>query len=332
MPVTLRLFRRLGGMKWLNLVALFGIGAAAGCGNAADREAPTAESASPAAPHQRSEAPERSAPTSASQSREGAGPPPAAWVQRRVAQAEERLGESEAGRVLAQAIDAHGGLRRWLEAGNVSFFFDYRSLTDASRRMNTHQRVDLWSSRAVHESRQGEVRFGWDGQAAWIEPNANAFPLPARFWALTPYYFVAMPFVLADPGANFELLPDEELDGQRHRVVKVTYDAGIGDSPDDYYIVYLNADSHRVAGLRYIVSYPGFFEPGEHSPEKLMRYTDVRSVQGLLVAHRYDTYAWSEAGVGAKVTEIEAGEFVFGAPLSDEVFAAPEGAQVSPMR
>ena len=175
MPVTLRLFRRLGGMKWLNLVALFGIGAAAGCGNAADREAPTAESASPGENHQRSEAPERSAPTSASQSREGAGPPPAAWVQRRVAQAEARLGESEAGRVLAQAIDAHGGLRRWLQAGNVSFFFDYRSLTDASRRMNTHQRVDLWSSRAVHESRQGEVRFGWDGQAAWIEPSADAF-------------------------------------------------------------------------------------------------------------------------------------------------------------
>ncbi len=269
--------------------------------------------------------------------REGAGPPPAAWVQRRVAEAAQRLAATEGGRILAEAIEAHGGLSAWLGAGNLSFVFDYRPLNNPERRMHTFQQIDLWSARAVHQEREGgageRAHFGWDGEAAWIEPSAEAFPVPARFWALTPYYFVGIPFVLADPGAQFERLPDATLDGAVHQLVKVTYDAGTGDSPDDYYIVYVHAETHRVAALRYIVSYPGFFEAGQHSPEKLMRYSDYQTTEGLLLAHRYDTYAWEAEGsvVGDRVTENQVSELAARQPMSDGIFAAPAGAMAVPL-
>ncbi|MEM9862367.1 MAG: hypothetical protein AAF938_12155 [Myxococcota bacterium] len=265
--------------------------------------------------------------------RDGAGPPPASWVDERVRTSMARLRESEGGAVIAAAIDAHGGLRPWLQAGNIAFEFDYRPLSQPERRMHTYQRVDLWSARAVHEELEGgageEARFGWDGNEAWITPNAEAFPTPARFWALTPYYFVGIPFVLADPGARFEQLEDQVLDGVNHQLVKVTYEDGTGDAPDDYYIVYVDETARRVAALRYVVTYPGFFADGQHSPEKLMRYTELRTVAGLRFATRYDTFAWDGGAPGEKVTEIAVDRIALGADMLESAFARPDGAVVS---
>jgi hypothetical protein len=140
-----------------------------------------------------------------------------------------------------------------------------------------------------------------------------------------------MPFVAADPGTRYESLPDEALDGVVHRLVKLTYREGTGDAPNDYYVLYLHPDTHRLAALRYVVSYPGFFAPGEHSPEKLMRFTEPETVDGLSLATRLDTYAWSEAGPGEKVTEIRATNVALGESWPDTIFARPEGAEVSPL-
>jgi hypothetical protein len=283
------------------------------------------------------------------ETRDGASPPPAAWVEARVEESLARMNASDAGRLVAQSIEAHGGLATWLSKGTIAFEFDYRPIAQPERRMRTYQRVDLWSARAHHEEVgalattpvNGTVApdatfdsplatFGWDGREAWILPDANAFPSTARFWSLTPYFFLGMPFVAADPGTRYERLADAELDGVVHRLVKLTYEDGTGDAPDDYYILYLHADTHRLTALRYVVSYPGFFAPGAHSPEKLMRFTEPTTAAGLLLATRLDTYAWSEAdGPGEKVTEIGISRITLGESWPDSIFACPEGAEVS---
>ena len=266
---------------------------------------------------------------------EDAGPIPEAWVNRRVSEARGRLESSEAGTLIWQAIEAHGGLARWLQAGTLTFGFDYRPIGAPERRMHTRQHVDLWRARAVHEELEGGAgdlaRFGWDGERSWITPDAAAFPSPARFWSLTPYYFVGMPFVVADPGAQYERLPGAELDGQPYDLVKITYDPGTGDSPDDYYVLYLHPESHELAALRYVVAYPGFFPEGGHTPEKIMRYTDLHEVDGLRFAGTLDTYAWDgeAATPGAKVTEITVDDIVMAEPIPADRFAPPAGAVVS---
>lgn len=267
-----------------------------------------------------------------------AGPIPDEWVQRRVIEAQERMEATEAGDLVWQSIETQGGLAQWLKAGTIAFAFDYRPLGDPERRMHTAQKVDLWRARAVHEELDGgageAATFGWDGERAWIAPGPSAFPSPARFWALTPYYFVGMPFVCADPGTSYELLEPAELDGETHRLVKITYDEGTGDSPDDYYILYIHPESYELAALRYVVAYPGFFPEGGHTPEKLMRYTDYRRVGELQIAHRLDTYAWNpgengETGsVGEKVTAIEVAEVSLGHEWHADVFAPVDGAEI----
>lgn len=288
-------------------------------------------------------APESPAPAPASEAAETAtseetespeaGPIPEAWVAERLADARSRLEASEAGRLVWQATEAHGGLGTWLAQGTVAFTFDYQPLGAPARRMHTEQQVDLWRARARHVEVEGDdaATLGWDGERAWIHPGPEAFPTPARFWALTPYYFVGMPFVVADPGARHARLDDATLDGTPCDLVKVSYEDGTGDSPDDYYVLYLAKDSHRLVALRYVVAYPGFFPEGGHTPEKLMRYTAFGEVAGLSIAGRLDTYAYDpDAGEpGEKVTEIAVAEVRFGERYAATHFAPVAGAVVS---
>lgn len=261
------------------------------------------------------------------------GPVLADAVAERVDDARSRLATSEAGQLVWQSIEAHGGLETWLRQGTLAFDFNYRPLGHPTQVRYTRQRVDLRSARAVHEELGdgADARFGWDGEQAWMLPGPDAFPSSARFWALTPYYFLGMPFVLGDPGVQLELLPDAEVDGTSYRLVKVTYEAGTGDSPDDYYIVYLHPETHRLAMLRYVVSFPGFFADGGHTPEKLMRYTDMTTVNGLDIASRLDTFSWDAETQtpGPLVTEIIVSEVSFGQPIPITDFQAPEGASAS---
>lgn len=266
------------------------------------------------------------------------GPPDAApiddaWVARRVEDARARLVESEGGRLVWSAIEAHGGLGAWLAHGTIAFDFDYRPLAQPERRMYTRNRVDLWRSRATQRELgdAADAELGWDGERAWITPAPEAFPSTARFWATTPYYFVGIPFVLGDRGVRFEVLPDAELDGVAHRIVRASFDAGTGDSPDDYYVLYLHPETHRVSAIRYVVAYPGFFEAGQHSPEKLMRYEGLHEVGGVLVPARLDTYAWNAetSQIGERVTDIEVANVALGERWPASIFTPPEGATVS---
>lgn len=262
------------------------------------------------------------------------GPKPASWVDPRVAEARDRLQATEPGQLIWKAIEAHGGLATWLSHGTVEFEFDYRPLGQPEGRRYSFQRIDLWRAHGRHEELgdDAEAEFGFDGEQAWIVPGPEAFASTARFWTTTPYYFLGMPFVLGDPGAKFELLPDADLDGEPHRLVRVTYDEGTGDSPDDYYVVYLHPERGTLSALRYIVAYPGFFAEGEHSPEKMMVYSDFEEIEGLRIARRFDTYTWdADANErGEKVTEVTASRIDFGQAYPDDLFAPVEGAHIEP--
>lgn len=263
-----------------------------------------------------------------------AGPIEEAWVTRRVEESRARMHADPAGQILWESIEAHGGLSAWLSRGTIAFEFDYQPVGNPERRMRTTSHIDLWRSRARQEEivESGEAAvLGWNGEEAWITPGPDAFPSTARFWSLTPFYFVGIPFVLADPGTRYERLDDAELDGVAHRIVKVTYEDGTGDSPDDYYVIYVHPETHRVSAIRYIVAFPGFFEPGQHSPEKLMRYGDQREVDGLWLTHRFDTYRWDTetSEIGELATHITAGSYALGQTWPASHFDPVEGAHVT---
>lgn len=248
-----------------------------------------------------------------------------AAIDARVAEATKRLEGTEAGRLILASINAHGGLDAWFKGGDLKFRFTYHPIGKDPN--DTRQTVDIWSSRAVHNVVDKEVSYGWDGQQAWLKPaDANAGTNP-RFWSLTPFYFVAIPFVLADPGTVLESAGTQEFEGVQWELVKASFEAGVGDAPDDFYVVYIHPETRRVGGVRYIVSYPGFFPDGGHSPEKWMSYDGAQEVGGITFPETFRTFEWDGKTHGELKTNTKMHE-VSWVPRGETSFEVPEAAKV----
>lgn len=253
---------------------------------------------------------------------------PLSWVSDRVSSAEERLNADPAGTKVWQSIQAHGGLNAWFANGPIYFQFDYKPLGGGTRR-NSFQTIDQWSSRAVHIwPADTTISFGWDGKNAWIKPDSVEIPINPRFWSLTPFYFLGLPFVLADEGINYESLGEEKLDGEQYDLVKITYQSGTGDAPDDFYIIYINKKTKLMGALRYVVSYPGFFPNGGHSNEKIMKITDLKEIEGIKLSTGYKTFWWKNESVEQHITNIDVTDVSFNNDLNSNFFEIPSGAKI----
>ena len=255
---------------------------------------------------------------------------PESWVNSRVAKAKEKLNSSEAGKVVWNAMEAHGGLDTWFANGPITFRFNYQPL-DGKTARDSYQTVDTWSNRSVHTSAtESSAKFGWTGEQAWVKAkDSTAFAYDTKFWALTPLWFVGHPFVLSGEGVNLELLEPTTYKEKEYNVVKVTFDAETGDAPDDYYILYVNKESNKLAVMRYIVSYPQYFKDGGNAPEKFTEFIGEQVVDGITMPGGFKTY-WTvkDNQPGDYITKIDFTDVSFEKDLSKDFFDAPEGAKI----
>lgn len=268
---------------------------------------------------------------------DGLARPSARDAAARAADATARLEATAPGRTVLAALDAHGGLRAWYAAGPFRFRYAYTRLDSLGRPdttqapLDTWQTVDPWSARAVHTlAADTTVRFGWTGTQAWTMPSAERVPTDARFWSLTPYYFVAMPFVLADPGVQLAAAEPLTVEGRTYEQVRVTFSAGTGDAPDDYYYLLVDPATHRVGGVRYVVSYGPFNPDGGHTPETIMLYDGAQTVGGITLQQGFRSFLWDGAGPGTPKARGTLSEVSFQPGLRDDAFAVPPGATVQP--
>ncbi|WP_434037038.1 hypothetical protein [Formosa sp. 4Alg 33] len=256
---------------------------------------------------------------------------PDSWIQKRVDAANKRLNATEAGKVLWSAMEAHGGLENWYSNGYFSFHFDYKPLNGKGIR-DSYQTIDTWSNKARHNSiTDPSNTYGWDGEEAWVKAkDSTSFEYDTKFWALTPLYFSGQPFVLDGEGVNLELLPEVEFKGTLQKVVKATYDAGVGSAPDDYYILYINSETNLLDAFKYIVSYPEYFPEGGHAPEKITVVQGTTTVDGIVLATGFKTYWSAEAkdGLGEYITDITVSDISFSPTVEDNFFSKPEDAKV----
>lgn len=255
---------------------------------------------------------------------------PENWVAERVTKAKQRLNASPAGTVVWNAMEAHGGLANWYSKGPIAFHFDYKPL-DGSTQRNTYQTVDMWSNTARHQHFDDRSQeFGWDGSKAWTKTtDSTAFAYNTRFWALTPYYFLAQPFVLDGEGVILEQLEDKNFKDKDYDVIKVSFEDGTGDAPDDYYVLYFGKEDHQLGVIRYIVSYPGYFEKGKHLPEKFMELQGTTTVDGIILSTGYHTH-WllEDETPGDHITTITVDNISFEPSTKKEYLAVPQGAEI----
>ncbi len=256
--------------------------------------------------------------------------PKADWVAKRVAAAETRLQSSEAGRLVWNAIEYHGGLTNWWSNGPLYFRFNYRPKPGTGQYRDTYETADYWRSITRHQRVENTVvEYGWDGEQAWYSPDTATIPYNTRFWALTPYYFAGMPFLFADEGVNLALEAPAEYEGETYHIVRVTFGDGVGDAPDDFYVLYIDQETYRLAAIRYVVSYPGYFPNGGHTQEKLMTYEGEQKVNGIIFPQKHRTFMWEADGsIGKYVTDITLSDLEFRPETEQSYFEIPEEAYV----
>ena len=255
---------------------------------------------------------------------------PDSWIAERVSATRAELKKSEAGRLVWQAMEAHGGLERWFANGPLEFQFDYLPRGEGEPR-RTVQQINQWDNTARHQhADRPAAEFGWDGTRAWQTTKDSAlWTYNTRFWSTTPYFFLAQPFVLTGAGTQLESLGTKTHNGQAYDAVKVTFAPGTGDAPDDYYIAYFHPETHRQEVIRYIVSYPGYFAKGQHLPEKMMTLHDFTTVDGITFPTAYKTHWLTEdERAGEHITDIAVSRIKFRPELEKTHFEVPADATV----
>jgi len=227
--------------------------------------------------------------------------------------------------IVEAMIEAHGGMKAWKEAPTVSFTETWRSATGESRG-STRITVEQGRRRAYLDGLGDDTsHIVWDGKEAWsVDYHGGA---PPRFLALLNYYFLNLPWLVEDPGVVLGEPGHATLweDPKEYTTIRVTYEPGTGDTPDDYYVLYIDPETHRLAGCEYVVTYASLLPEGvTHTPPHILLYDGFTTVSGLLVPTGFTIYL-KDHSVYAGCT---VADWSFSEPFDASRMTMPEGAVV----
>jgi hypothetical protein len=150
----------------------------------------------------------------------------------------------------------------------------------------------------------------WDGEQVWVSPAGAEFP-EARFHALTWPYFLSVPMKLRDPGARVGSQGAKQLRGESFDTAKLTFGAGVGDTPDDWYVLYRNPESGRLAAMAYIVTFGKNREEAEKEPHAVT-YDEFVEVEGVPIPTKWTYWMWNQE------------EGIYGEPIGEVALTNPE--------
>lgn len=232
-----------------------------------------------------------------------------------------RLAASPGGSLILDAIEAAGGLQRWRQVESIAYEQtstaygsngEVRTQTEKKVRIavEPHLRV-----RIDYEHDGKPVALGYDGTDGWktidgkpeLDRTARNHARNASFGA---HFMLGLPFKLADPGTNYELL--EEKDGFKR--VRVTYEKSAGDAPMHVYAYRFEADTLRLDSAW--ISDPNM--------SVVVEYSDFHTIDGLTLATRRTRYGSNqkkerlERQAASKLENLR-----FGEEFDEDIFKEP---------
>ncbi len=190
--------------------------------------------------------------------------------------------------VVAKMSEAHGGSEKWRSAPTVSF--EDTSQPAGACLMISRVTVEQGARRAYLDFPEMGARISWDGNQAWSENWQG--PFPPRFLALLSYYVANLPWLAADPGVNLSEPGTGKLwdDPIEYITVKLTFEPGVGDTPDDYYILYIHPSSYRLKAAELTVTYAAVLPPDVDALIEIIVYDEFATVDGLTVPIKASCY------------------------------------------
>ena len=173
---------------------------------------------------------------------------------------------------ITKVFEAHGGLETW----NTMKSLEFSMPTDGGLEITT---TDLKDRYALIEMPKHTI--GYDGNQVWMtNKDTTSYKGNPKFYYNLMFYFYAMPFILADDGITYEKSAPLVFEGTTYPGVKISYESGIGESPDDEYILYYDSATNQMAWLAYTVTY---FTKEKTKEFHFIKYSEWQDVDGLLL-------------------------------------------------
>ncbi|MGY0392787.1 hypothetical protein ACW5R3_09560 [Bizionia sp. KMM 8389] len=142
-----------------------------------------------------------------------------------------------------------------------------------------------------------------------------------RFNAYTWSYFFLFPYKLSDAGTVWESYPNSQLGDVDYNVEKLSFEGDLGDTPDDWYVVYANKNSNLLEVAAYIVTAGKTTEEAEADPHAI-KYEDFASVNNIPFARHWTFWGWeTELGLTKQIGEANLSDIKF--IDSDNAFEVP---------
>lgn len=151
------------------------------------------------------------------------------------------------------------------------------------------------------------IRYASGTQAWWDSREVHFSPVPgdtltqeqARFDLRAWHYWSCLPYKLNDPGTHWQVLPDRTLGTQACAVGRLTFDPGTGDTPDDWFAVFIGRDDQLVQGAAYVATFDHASASEAAKSPNMIRYGDYRLVDGIPMAHRWSFTGWQTETLGS---------------------------------
>jgi hypothetical protein len=158
------------------------------------------------------------------------------------------------------------------------------------------------NSTGVRVDRRDGAVILYDGGDVCIAPPKARYK-GARFDALTWSYFFALPQKLGDAGTNWQEKGPLLLQGDSLDTGKLTFEKGIGDTPEDWYILYYEPEDYTVRAAAYIVSFKKSLTEANADPH-CITYHNYKEVNGVPFAHKWKFWQWNkDSGLGNQLME-----------------------------
>lgn len=201
--------------------------------------------------------------------------------------------------------------------------FDIVLTFGGSERLNGTMTLLTNSSAGLIEKSNGEKIY-FNKDKVFHSPTIKNSK-SARFAAYTWSYFTLFPYKLSDPGTQWAAYPNSTLNGTEYNAEKLTFTAGTGDAPDDWYIAYADKASNLLEVGAYIVTAGGKEQEKAEEDPHAIKYEKYENVDGVPVANHWTFWGWrTDAGLTEQLGEATLSNIKF-VEVADGFFDMPEG-------
>lgn len=210
---------------------------------------------------------------------------------------------------ISKILKAHGTIEKWNTIESLEF-------TMKKENGDEKTTTALKSRKSLIETK--DYTIGYNGKAPWLKENGDyKYKGNPAFYYNLMFYFYAMPFVLADDGITYTNVEPLKADGKEYPGIKISYGKGVGESPEDEYILYYYKEDYKMAWLGYTVT----FSTKEKSNDwHFIKYADWTDVNGLILPLHLQWFKSEGFKIGEKRNSLLFADAVVSTTKPDDAF------------